>query len=136
MTAATAAVDTPRRDGKVVAYEVASSETIYKGTQVCLDATGYAVSSTGADGEVFVGVAYETIDNSSGSDGDKKIRVYRKGIFEFALPGAAITDIGTEVYSADDLTVQKTQDSAEPKVGMIAAFENSGKVFIDIGGYC
>jgi len=135
MTAATAAVDTPRREGEVLDIPVAASTKIYKGTQVCYS-SGYAVSSTGADGQAFAGVAYETVDNSSGSAGEKTVRVYRKGIFEFDLASAAQTDVGLEVYSADNVTVQKTQDLAEPAVGRIVSHENANKVFIDIGGYC
>lgn len=135
MTATTVDVDTPRREGEIVSLKVAASTTIYKGSMVCLS-SGYAVSSTGTDSQPFVGVAYEGCDNSSGSAGDKSVRVYRKGIFEYTLASAAITDIGSTVYGADNVTVQKTQDSAEPAVGRIVAFENAGKVFVDIGGSC
>lgn len=135
MTATTEDIHTPRREGEVLDLDVAASTTIYKGTLTTL-ASGYLTGSTGADGEPFAGVAYEGVDNSEGSAGDKSTRVFRKGIFEFIMSGAAVTDIGSDVYSVDNQTVTTTQSSAEPAVGRIVAVENSGKVFIDIGGYC
>ena len=135
MTATTVDVDTPRREGEMIDYKVAASTVIYKGSLVCL-ASGYAVSSTGTNAQPFVGVAAEGCNNSTGSAGDKSVKVYKVGDYEYALASAAITDIGTEVYSADNVTVQKTADGSEPKVGRIVAYENANKVFIRIGGYC
>lgn len=135
MTATTVDVDTPRREGEVISYDVAASTTIYKGSMV-VAVSGYAASSTGSNSQPFLGVAYEGCNNSAGSAGAKEVKVYKTGIFEFTLASAAITDIGVEVYSADNVTVQKTADGSEPKVGRVVAFENAGKVFVSIGGYC
>lgn len=134
MTATTESIETPRRDGNLVAHGVAASTKVLEGTLVKLT-SGYAESMTKAASLVFAGVAYEEIDNTSGSAGDKVVRVERTGIFEFAMSGAAITDIGSEVYALDNQTVTKTGTDAT-RVGKIVAFENAGKVFVDIGGEC
>jgi len=135
MTATSVSVDTPRREGEVVALGVAASTKVLKGTLTQL-ASGYLTSMTKAASLVFSGVAYEEADNSAtATNGYIKGRVYRKGIFEFTLAGAAVTDIGTEVYALDNVTVTKTSTDAT-KVGKIVAVENTNKAFIEIGGYC
>jgi predicted RecA/RadA family phage recombinase len=84
---------------------------------------------------VFAGVAYEQIQNSTATDGAVRVKVYKKGIFEFIMASAAVTDVGTEVYALDNQTVTKTSTDAT-KVGKIMSVENTNKVFIEIGGYC
>lgn len=84
---------------------------------------------------IFCGVSLEAVDNTGGSAGDKVIRCARKGIHEFILGSAAITDVGAAVYALDNQTVTKTSTDAT-QVGKAAKFENTGKIFIDIGGYC
>ncbi|MCK9327153.1 MAG: DUF2190 family protein [Bacteroidales bacterium] len=134
MTAVTADIDTDSQPGELVAYPVAASTKIYKGTMVKLS-SGYAASMTKAASLVFVGIAIEGVDNSSGAAGDKYVRVARKGIHELALASAAITDIGSAVYALDNATVTKTSTDAT-QVGKAVKFENSGKIFVDIGGSC
>lgn len=134
MTATTVSLDTPRRDGTVVAHGVTKATKVLKGTLVQL-ASGYLTSMTKAASLVPAGVAYEEIYNASSTDGAVKCKVYREGTFEFILTGAAVTDIGTVVYALDNQTVTKTSTDATA-VGKIAAVENTNKAFIDIRGYC
>lgn len=134
MTAVTADIETLSRPGDIVSYPVAASTKIYKGTLIQL-ASGYATSMTKAASLVFVGVALEYVDNSAGSAGDKSVRVSRKGIHEFTLASAAITDVGVSVYALDNATVTKTSTDAT-EVGRTVKFENTGKIFMDIGGKC
>ena len=134
MTATTISIDTPRREGIVMDYGVSASSTVLKGTLVQL-ADGYAESMTKAASLKFAGVAYEQIKNSTATDGAVRVKVYKKGIFEFIMASAAVTDVGTEVYALDNQTVTKTSTDAT-KVGKIMSVENTNKVFIEIGGYC
>lgn len=131
MTAAAADRDAGRKDGELVQGGIAASTTIYKGTLVGYDASGY-LEPKDASGNVFAGVAYEAGVGTAVA-GATKIRVQRKGIFEFVLANAAITHIGDELYVVDDQTVATTGTT---KVGRAAAFLNAGKIYIDIGGYC
>ncbi len=88
-------------DQEIRTLQVAASQHVYKGALVGLTTGGYA-RPLGA-GDAFGGIAYEEIDNTSGSDGDKSVRLYTLGDFGFALTGAAITDVGRPVFaSADD----------------------------------
>jgi hypothetical protein len=60
---------------------------------------------------VFAGVAYETVDNSAGSAGDKSIRVETDGVFSFLTSGAAQANVGSEIYwdgAIDSSTVTLT----------------------------
>ena len=104
-------------DQELRQYQVKASAHIYKGAFVGLDAaTGYVRPLEA--GDVFMGIAYEEADNSSGADGAKKLRVFTLGDFELTLTGAALTDIGASVYaSADDtLTLTATSNSLVGKM--------------------
>lgn len=133
MTATTVSIDTPRRDGHVVDFGVAATTKVPKGVLTQL-ASGYLTSMTLGTSLVVAGVSYEEADNSAGGNGDIRCKVYRTGIFEFNMASAAITDIGSTVYAADNVTVTKTSTGATA-VGKIVAVENTNMAFIDIGEY-
>lgn len=80
-------------------------------------------------GEVLAGIAYEKIDNSSGSDGDKSIRVYTQGDFNHALSGAAIANIGDAVYASADDTLTFTSTS-NTYVGFCVDVPSSGNIIV------
>lgn len=135
MTAATMDRDDGRVDGELIQHGLAADAVVYKGTMVMFDTLGYLTPMTDASGNVFAGVAYEAGDATGDSSGNVKVRVQRKGAFEMVLSGAAITVIGDEVYASDDQTVKTTQGTSTA-VGVACKYENSGKIYIDIGGYC
>lgn len=114
-------------DQELRSFQVAASEHIYKGAFVGLSSGGYAQALTA--GDLFVGVAYEEADNSSGSAGDILMRVYTLGDFGHALSGAAISNLGDAVYaSADDsLTFTSTSNSY---VGHAMDVPSSGKIIL------
>ncbi|HOP81046.1 MAG TPA: hypothetical protein PLZ21_10825, partial [Armatimonadota bacterium] len=78
MTATTTARESKRKDGKLISLKM-SNVKIPKGALVSINAAGYATNSSDTAGETFAGVAYETVDNSAGSAGDKEIRVETTG---------------------------------------------------------
>lgn len=59
-------------------------------------------------GDPFIGIAYEEIDNSSGSNGDESVRTFTQGDFEHALSGAAVTNNRAAIYASDDETLTTT----------------------------
>ena len=71
--------DLPRFvDQELRSLKVKAAAHIYKGAFVGIDrASGYARAL--AAGDLFVGVAYEEADNTSGSNGDIACRVYTEG---------------------------------------------------------
>lgn len=77
-------------DNIVFTYKMAASASLSKGDFVKLsDSTNGYVSKVTATSDACVGVAAETIDNSSGSAGDKYISVIRQGIVEIDAVVAA-----------------------------------------------
>jgi hypothetical protein len=108
MSAATAAREAKRKAGEQQSYLVGATK-IWKGTLVSARTDGYAYAArSGTTTDIFLGVAYESVDNSGGSAGDKRCIVDKEGSYEFTLSGAAITDIGSAVYALYDNEVTKT----------------------------
>jgi len=112
------------------------AQTIYKGTLVSNDTSGYAVSGSDTASEICIGVSVEkkTIASEE-TDGTTKIKVYRDGLFLFAFSGgdAAVTDVGSLVYIKDDNTVGLVADvSNSVCCGKLAMLESSSEVWVDI----
>lgn len=126
--ALSAAAEIPMQEGKLIAIPVAASTTIYKGALVGRS-SGYARELNA--GDAFAGVAYETVDNSSGSAGDKYVQVWVSGIFEFALSGAAISNNERELYASDDATLTTTKGS-NSYIGTQTEVPATGKVRVRI----
>ena len=115
-------------DQELRSFQVAVKH-IYKGALLGLDSSGYAQPLTA--GDPFLGVAYEEIDNGSGSDGDKSVRVYTLGDFNHALSGAAQTDIGRPVFASADNTLTFTA-AGNSYVGVVQDVPSSGNILLRI----
>jgi hypothetical protein len=130
-----AARNTKRKDGKLVAVPVAAGAKIFKGGLVILDG-GYAKAGAQLPGVIFVGVAYETVDNTGGAAGAVNVRIETDGTHEFKGDGVA-ADLGKVVYLSDDETVKKAAGAAigddNIKVGIIVAVPAAGinRILID-----
>lgn len=145
MTARTTAYDPQTRDGVLVDYPVIASEIIYKGTPVFIRAaTGHAYSNDGttnvlAVGDQFVGIADQTVDNSSGAAAAKNVVVRTKGLFNLPLDGTVTqAKAGDPVFvnnATDDSTATLTSDQTalEVVVGELQQYidSNNGLVAID-----
>ncbi len=84
------------KDGDVLRFPIVDTETIYKGDMVRVNANGEATStSTPAEGDMFVGVARETVDNTA--DGEY-ITVDTTGVFSFTKDTPAQSDVGCIAY--------------------------------------
>ncbi|WP_104565843.1 hypothetical protein [Ralstonia mannitolilytica] len=128
MTAATADRDTQRRPGTNFSYPMKGGAKIFTGTLVCL-AAGLAVS--GGPGGACVGVAQETVDNTSGADGAATISVRRGELWRFDNSAAAdqitLADVGSNAYIVDDSTVAKTNGGGTRSVaGQIRDVDSQG----------
>ncbi len=119
-------------DQELRSFKVGGAETIYKGSFVSVDSSGYAAPLAAA--ETFVGLAYDQADNSAGSDGDKSVKCYTQGDFELALAGAAITNIGDAVYASDDGTLTFTSTS-NSFVGFMVDLVSSGVIILRIAPF-
>lgn len=120
--------NTKYKPGELMAFHVAANVTIYKGGLVVL-AGGYARPGTTDTGLVAVGMAIETVDNSSGGAGAKTVTV-RPGIYAWQNSGVdAIghTEVGSDCYVVDDETVAKTDGNGTRSVaGRVLAVDSDG----------
>lgn len=96
--------------GRVQAYQVAASTTIFKGALCSVNATGFLVPSTNTINERVVGIAEAAVDNSAGANGDLSANI-RKGVFSLNgeggdLPTQAL--VGHGVFAASDNEVELT----------------------------
>jgi len=121
--------------GDLLAVPVAAGETIYAGSLVASNGSGYAVPASDSAGLVFEGVAVERADNSDGSDGDAEVVVRRRGRYRFdcqsALDQAALS---APAYAVDDHTVEAddSQVSSTVQVGVISKIAGSGECWIEV----
>ena len=136
MTATTTAREAKRKDGEVIAYPIAAVK-IPKGALVNINAAGFATNATDAAGETFAGVAYETVDNSSGNAGDVSIRVQTTGTFVFADGGAngAATDVGLAFRIVDNQTVTDAATTNNITCGVAVESISTTSVRIRIDRY-
>ncbi len=121
--------NTPRADGDVFSYPVLTATTIFAGSIVVLDASGWAKPAVTATGLVVAGRAEERVVNA-GASGDLSVKV-RAGIFRFGNSADAdlITkaEIGDNCWLVDDETVAKTSGSATRSIaGLIVDVDAQG----------
>lgn len=121
-----------------VELDVAASTVIYKGTIVCVDASGNATpavtASSAASTLRVAGIAYSSVDNSTGTAGALKVRVF-SGIVPLEN-GDTITksSIGDPCYAGDNQTAYKSSASGtRPLLGVIKGVDPvSGKVYVQV----
>jgi len=119
-------------------YPQKGSTTIYQGSIVMVNATGYALPGATATGSVGAGVAKSNggLDRwaNAGSDGASNVDV-EEGIFKFgnSSAGDAITkaEVGKLCYIVDDQTVAKTDGTGtRSKAGLVEYVDTDGNVFV------
>jgi hypothetical protein len=120
-----------RKDGEIVAHPCAV-DIIYEGALVKHNAAGFLAPCAAEVGALFAGVAVEKMDNSAGSAGDKKARVYKKGRFLLTGSSFAQADVGLPVYATDDQTITKTNAADKQRVGIIDEYVSSTKAWVCI----
>lgn len=120
-----ARVTESKGDLKPREYKVAASALCYAGGIAMLASTGGVKPATAeASNKGCVGVFAETVDNSSGSLGDKVVKVL-EGTFKFAGTTLSDADVGSLVYAEDDQTVDETQATNEPRAGILEKIDST-----------
>lgn len=118
-------------DQELRSYRVLGSTHIYKGSLVGLQrSSGYVRPMQAGDG--FVGIAYEEADNSTGSNGDKSVRVFTQGDFALAVSGVTATSIGRAVFASADDTLTTAMSSGAALVGFCVDVPSSGQAIVRI----
>lgn len=121
-------------EGVELAFPVINADIIYGGGFVSVNAAGYAVPGADTAGQIFVGVAVERKDNSSGAAGALSVNVRRRGLFKATL-GTAISqaNVGDNVFLVDDQTVDIAGNCTNDIFcGIIAGYIDTTHAWIDI----
>lgn len=113
----------------IVEPPVKANTKIYAGALVVIDA-GYAAPGRAALNLIPLGRAEETVDNSTGAAGAKRVRV-RRGAFKWknsaGADAIAQADVFKDAFIVDDETVAKTDGAgARSKAGKILAVDSDG----------
>lgn len=143
MTAKTSSTDAVRKDGIMISTPMIAAEIIYKGTPTFAKAAGDAFSNDGttntlALGDVFLGIAVETVDNSAGAAQAESVRTYLDGSFLLTFSDTITkANQGDDVYVnnvSDDSVVTITTDTLNPQVtiGKIAEFVSATTAYVKI----
>jgi hypothetical protein len=120
---------------KYLDLPVKANTIIYAGTLVVVDA-GYAAPARTATGLLAAGRAGETVDNTGGAAGAKRVRVDR-GAFPAnnSASGDAIAqaDLLKTVYFVDDNTYAKTDGTGtRSAAGKFVGFNDAGRPVVEM----
>jgi hypothetical protein len=127
--------ETHEREGLIVAYPVKANARIWKGALVCVDSTGYLVPASDTANLRFVGVAFESVDNTGGASGAKRCRVVKRGTFVYNRIGSFTqADIGTTARAITDNEVAKTSTN-NIVVGTVVELLDGNRVRIRIDNH-
>jgi predicted RecA/RadA family phage recombinase len=118
-----------------IELQLAASQTIYQGTMVCRNATGYAVPGRNTAGLKLAGVSKGDKRNGTStviSDASTPyyVAMDRVGAFLFTAAGLTIADIGKRVYLASDDTVQLAPTNVF--AGYLVGIESATEAWVDI----
>jgi hypothetical protein len=139
MTALAAARHTPQKGSHAVldllSVPVKANVKIFAGSLVVLDA-GFAAPGRAAVGLIPLGRAEETVDNTGGAAGAKRVLVHA-GTFPWGNSATTdevkAADRGKLVYIADDQTVARTDASGARSVaGKVVEVDTDG-VWVETG---
>ena len=129
---ATLTADAPRNLmlGDIQEYPVIADDKIFAGAAVGENAAGYARPLQA--GDPFLGFAEVAADNTGGSAGDVRVRVWRRGTARLTVAGAtAITaNDGAKVYAADDNAFTLTA-STNTLIGVVSRWDGSTDCLVD-----
>lgn len=118
-------------DMEIRRYPVGAAVHIYKDTNVGIDPAGYLKAFV--PGDVFAGVAYEEIDNSSGTAGALYCRVRKEGDFVLPITSVAVLDAGKPVFCTDDQAYALI-GHPDAFFGILLHYESSGYAVVRMRG--
>lgn len=119
---------TPIR-GELSEAPVKGSTIIFEGAMLGLS-SGYARGLVA--GDAFYGHAFEYIDNSSGSNGDKKVERWRgRYRMEITISGVIVTDVGKIVYASDDETYTLSPGASNSRVGIVDRYVSTDTAIVE-----
>lgn len=109
MPALNAPYDPQDKPGELISYRVGANVTIHKGALVSVRSDGFAYPSrSGVGSDQFIGVAFESVDNTGGAAGAKSVRVLKRGTYVYNGSGFSQSSVGQAMYALDDNTLTTT----------------------------
>lgn len=123
-----------RQEGCRSGLPVYQAVTIYEGTLVFINSSGYAVGIVASGANPFAGVAIKEADNSAGQDGDVDCEVWTDGVFELEGSGFSQATVGADIYASDNYTVV-TSSSSTSYVGKCVGYVSATKILVQIRRY-
>ena len=109
-------------------FPVIASDIIYEGAAVGDNGSGIARPLVA--GDMFLGFAREKVNNSTGAESDKNVRVNAKGRVVLAVASAVVTDVGRGVYASDDDTFVLTSQG-NSYIGKLTRFISAGNAEVE-----
>ena len=129
--ALSAARQTPSKwTGNIKAYKVKASHTVYAGSLVMVDSTGYAhAAEASASNHGVPCVAVKTV--TAAASGTYWVEC-QEGIFKFAATSIAQSNVGSLMYASADDTFDETQGTNEPVAGILVEYisATSGWIYV------
>jgi len=101
---------------------IVATDIVYQGAAVGT-LSGYARPLVA--GDRFHGFSQGTVDNATGSAGDKQVRVTVRGAIELTISGLVATDLRQPVYASDDATFSLSPVGGT-FIGFVERFVSSG----------
>jgi hypothetical protein len=107
MTALSKSIGRARYSDALWDFPVYRAVTLYKGSAVMANSSGYAIPGADTENCRFLGVSETEVAGESSSDGDYKVRCRRSGVFAFAAGSTfGRNHVGLPVCLSDDNTVK------------------------------
>lgn len=122
----------------LLAFPVAAATTIYAGSLVATNASGYAVPASASTALKLWGRAEQQVINTTaagfGSAGDLDVTV-KPGVFAFTASGTiTIANVGQACYAVDDQTIATTDGAGlYPYAGVIYGVAPDGQIYVGVG---
>lgn len=140
MTALSAARDTVQMGSapipSLLNIPLAATAKVYQGGHIALNASGYGVAASTSASLVSIGRAEETVDNTTGANGDKTV-LAKVGVFKYANSAAgdaiAAADVFQPCYIVDDATVAKTDGTGTRSTAGYTMQVDSDGVWVAVG---
>lgn len=139
MTAVSANIEIPMKNGVLNDHAVLADQIIYEGSPVFADeSSGYAQTNDGTTitlsaGDVFLGICEEKVDATGVSSGVKRVVTRTEGVFELTLAGTVTqAKVGAPVYvnnTSDNSTYTLTAagDGSDCLIGYLVDYISSTK---------
>jgi len=106
-------------------FEVFENTHIYNGALVMVNSDGYLIPAADTATCIFIGIAIEEGDNSSGSSGDKTVNVKIDARVWLSWSGADVDRLGKGVYPVDDDNVAGAPGTNISCIGRVVGYKTS-----------